>query len=366
MRLKGMLMLALSLILTGCSPAWRDARQFLVDMAAPEDVAGPARESVDYAVEGRPYQGDIYRPSGTPRAGVVLVPGVAERGRDDARLIGFARALARTGFLVLVPEIGNLRRLKVRSEDARAVADAFRHLRSRPELSTDRRCGIAAFSYAAGPAMLAAMQPGLRDEVDFILAVGGYFDLPQALTYFTTGYVYEGGRWAYRSPSRYGKWVFVLGNLDRLSDPDERRLFAGLAHDRLANGGMLPAGLEQGLSGEGRAILALLTNTDPEAVPSLLAALPSAMRDDLAALDLANKDLSPLRSHLILVHGTDDDLIPSAQSRALAAALPAGQAELFLVDGLSHVDLVPEALDRRTLLRAIHALMRQRAPRSGR
>ncbi|MEW6692706.1 MAG: alpha/beta hydrolase [Pseudomonadota bacterium] len=363
-RARGAVLLALALVLGGCSPAWRDARQFLADLAAPVATdAGTARERVDYAVDERSYMGDIYRPGGVPQAGVVLVPGVAEQGRDDPRLIGFAHALARTGFLVLVPEIGNLRGFRIRPEDAQVVADAFSHLRSRPELPADRRGGVVAFSYAAGPAVLAAMRPELRDGVDFVVAIGGYFDLPLALAYFTTGHVREDGGWSYRPPSRYGKWVFVLGNLDRLSFPEDRRLLAWVARDRLANGGQVPAGLEQGLGEEGRAILALLTNTDPDAVPGLIASLPPAMRGDLDSLDLASKDLSQLRSHLILVHGIDDDLIPSEQSVAFAAALPRGQAELYRVDGLSHVDLVPENLDRWQLLRAIHALMLQRQPR---
>lgn len=359
-------MLGLALVLAGCSPAWQDARTFLGDLAgldAPVDGSGTVREGTDFTVGGRHYHGDLYRPRGIPQAALVLVPGVAEQGRDDPRLVGFAHALARAGFLVLVPEIANLRSLRVRPEDAHAMADAFRHLRSRPELPADRRAGIAAFSYAAGPAVLAAMRPELQGKVDFILTVGGYFDLPGALTYFTTGYVQEGDRWSYRPPSRYGQWVFVPGNLDRLDDPEDRRMLGWLARNHLANGGMVPAGLERSLSRDGRAILDLLTNADPERVPSLIAALPAAMRADLAALDLANKDLSVLRSQLILVHGTDDDLIPCVQSRSLAEALPAGQAELYLVDGLSHVDLVPEALDRWQLLRAIHALMRQREPR---
>jgi len=363
-RARGAVLLALALVLGGCSPAWRDARQFLADLAAPVATdAGTARERVDYAVDERSYMGDIYRPGGVPQAGVVLVPGVAEQGRDDPRLIGFAHALARTGFLVLVPEIGNLRQLRVRAEDTQAVADAFSHLRRRPELPADRRGGVVAFSYAAGPAVLAAMRPELRDGVDFVVAIGGYFDLPLALAYFTTGHVREDGGWSYRPPSRYGKWVFVLGNLDRLSIPEDRRLLAWLARDRLARDGEVPAGLEQALGEEGRALLALLTNTNPEALPGLLAALPLAMRRDLESLDLASKDLSQLRSHLILVHGIDDDLIPSEQSVAFAAALPRGQAELYRVDGLSHVDLVPENLDRWQLLRAIHALMLQREPR---
>lgn len=155
----------LALSLAGCSSAWQDARHFLKDFARGTDVERK-REVLAYTITEHRYEGDLYRPVSNPQAGIVLVPGVAELGRDDPRLVSFAGALARSGFLVLVPEIGSLRELKVQPEDARSVADAFLYLRSRPELSESCRSGIAAFSYAAGPAVLAAMQPELRDEVD--------------------------------------------------------------------------------------------------------------------------------------------------------------------------------------------------------
>lgn len=353
------LLFALASFLSACSPAWQDARHFLNDLSLGGD-AGSAREVLGYTVGEHRYVGDLYRPAGRPQAGIVLVPGVAEQGRDDPRLRSFAGALARSGFLVLVPEIGNLRELKIRPDDARSVADAFLYLRGRPELSDSCRAGIAAFSYAAGPAVLAAMQSELRDEVDFVLAVGGYFDLPAIVTYLTTGHVREGDAWAHRSPNRYGKWVFVLGNLDRLQSAEDRRLLEWIARDRLANGGEVPDDMV--LGDEGQTILSLLVNQDPRRAAGLMAALPRGVREDIESLDLANKDLARLHSHMILVHGTDDDLIPSGQSVALAAALPSGQAELFLVDGLAHVDLRPEGLDSLELLRAVRALMEQREP----
>jgi hypothetical protein len=44
---------------------------------------------------------------------------------------------------------------------------------------------MVAFSYAAGPAILAALEAEIRERTGFILAVGGYHDLGQVLTFFT-------------------------------------------------------------------------------------------------------------------------------------------------------------------------------------
>jgi hypothetical protein len=47
-----------------------------------------------------------------------------------------------------------------------------------------------------------------------------------------------------------------------------------------------------------------------------------------------------LKARLILVHGRNDNLIPWPESLALAAAVPQGQARVFLIQRvLGHVDL---------------------------
>ena len=107
--------------------------------------------------------------------------------------------------------------------------------------------------------------------------------------------------------------------------------------------------------------MALLDNADPERVPALIAALPATIRADLRALDLARRDLSTLPFELILVHGRDDPIIPASESRALAAAAPADQVSLHIVDRLGHVELSPGGLlDGIGLWRAVYRLLAQR------
>jgi hypothetical protein len=87
-------------------------------------------------------------------------------------------------------------------------------------------------------------------------------------------------------------------------------------------------------------VYALAVNNDPARFAELFAQLPRAMREDIARLDLARHDIAPLRARLILVHGRNDNLIPYTESLALAAAVPAGQARVFLIRRvLGHVDM---------------------------
>ena len=114
------------------------------------------------------------------------------------------------------------------------------------------------------------------------------------------------------------------------------------------------------LGPEGRSFHDFILNSNPVQVAVLIARLPQEVRKEIAALDLANKDLSLLKAKLVLVHGLDDDIIPYPQSQALAGALRPGQAELFLVKGLFHVNVKAGVLDGWGLWRALVALLRQR------
>jgi pimeloyl-ACP methyl ester carboxylesterase len=183
------------------------------------------------------------------------------------------------------------------------------------------------------------------------------------VTFFTTGHFREapGQAWQRREPNAYGRWVFVRVNAPRVADARDRVLLASMAERKLRDLAAPVDDLAAKLGREGGSFHALLENRDPEAVPSLIASLPPAIRNDMAALDLARRDLTPLRANVILIHGRDDAIIPYTESAALAAALPEGQASLCLVDNLAHVDLGPGGLlDGLRLWRATYRILAER------
>ncbi len=319
----------------------------------------PERNAVAYQVAGRDYNGDLYRPGDTALAALVLVPGAAPEGKDDPRLVAVAMSLARVRFLVLVPEIANLRDLEVRPADAGAVADALRHLAARPDAPPGAR-GLVAISYAAGPAVLAALEPDLGAQVDFLVAVGGYYDIEALVTFFTTGrYRTAPDRpWQAATPNPYGRWIFLRGNAGRLEVSRDRALLREMARRKLNDLAAPIDDLAARLGPEGRSVHALLQNRDPEAVPGLIARLPPDVRRDMRGLDPKRRDLSTLGADAILIHGRDDAVIPYTESLALAAALGPERTHLTLVDNLAHVDLGPaDALDALRLWRAAYRVL---------
>ena len=75
-----------------------------VDLPLPDYRHAFVREDAEFTVGGESRSADLYLPQAAVRAALVLVPGAAEGGRADPRLVELAETLARTGFAVLVPE----------------------------------------------------------------------------------------------------------------------------------------------------------------------------------------------------------------------------------------------------------------------
>jgi hypothetical protein len=303
-------------------------------------TASPARGPITYTAWGQTYTGDLYLPGrGSPEAGIVLVPGVVRNAKDDPRLVAFATTLARAKFAVLVPDLTGFQTLQVRSDDAMEIEAAFSYLVGRIDLAPGGRAGITALSYAVGISVLAALDEHIRDRVRFILGVGGYYDITEAITFLTTGYFRKDGQWQHIQPDPYAARVFLKSCEDVIQNSSDRALLEAIEERKMQDRTIDSSALASHLGPEGRPLYELLVNSDPQRTPGLIALLPEAIRDNLSKLDLSNKDLTHLKAHLLLLADPADSMIPYTQSLELARAVPEGRAQVHLVRSLTHVEV---------------------------
>lgn len=318
------------ILLAGCAS---EPARLLADIEAGPGpsalkAATPAPTREGFAVPGT--AADLYRPGMPARARIVLVPGLSEWGRRDPRLVPFAESLARVGFLVLVPDLPAARRLSADAADAEAVAAAVRALPPAPGPA-----GLAAISYAAGPAFLAAARPEIAERLAFVATLGAYHDTAAMVTFLVSGAYRVPGEAAWRTgtPRPEALWQFVLANAAALPEAGDVAWLHAVARARL---GGQPAPPGVGIGAGARAVLALAEERDPDAVPGRIAALPAVLRAALDRLSLAGLPLETFAPCVLLVHGTRDPVIPWSESLRLARRLP--RARLHLVPGLDHVD----------------------------
>lgn len=293
------------------------------------------------------YPGDLYLPPDRSfedyanAAGMVLVPGASPGGKDEELLIAFAKVIAASGYVVLVPDLPGLRNQQVSPSHADDIADAAHYLSGR---LGGRKVAVAAISYAVGPAVLATTLPEGAESIAFILGIGGYYDATATTIFITTGNIRDAtGAWTVRTPNAYGKWVFVWSNLGRIASPTDRALLDTLVRRKFDDPDAPVDDLVVALGPEGQAVWQLLSNSDPDRVPELIGMLPARIREALDGLDLAQRDLSTVSAELLLVHGADDPILPPEGSIALAAAVP--HSRLYLIDSLTHVELSLTSLD---------------------
>ena len=256
--------------------------------------------------------------SGRP---LVLVHGFAPDGKDDPRVRDAAALLARAGFDVAVPTIPGLTRGRLGPEDVEPVIGAI--------AARDAQTVVVGVSVGAGPALLAAADPRVRERVSAVLSLGGYASAREVLRFWLTGaYAYAG----------------VHGRVDH--DPELVRAFVRANADRLD-----PASRS------------ILEAADREAAGRLLDAPPPDLQRYLDTV-------SPLRvtpaigARLILVHGRADRAVPYTESLRLAAARP-DRTTLVLVGIVEHVEGTPgrgwqEVRDLFALWRVMYALLSPR------
>lgn len=343
--LLALLMLALGVAIFGHPWRWTQAALLMADIAAAGRDSpwkwvtdAPQRFPIAWKRNDIVRAGDLYRPQGQSRGAMVLSPGAAPRGRDDPRLIAFAETLARAGFVVLVPDIADLRNLQPSVKDIATIADAIDEL---VEQAPAHKPGILAISYALGPALIAALNRNDCNGMGFIGGVGGFHDSREVVRYFTTGYyrLPDETAWREAQPNEFGKWLFVLANASRLENDRDRRLLMLIANARLRQPNVDIGDWFGQLGTEGRRVFDLIANTDPRQVDRLIAVLPGNLQLEMEQLNPARFPLQNLRCRIILVHGLDDRIIPFSQSVALQQAIGGSNVEVHLPNAIGHVEV---------------------------
>ncbi len=282
---------------------------------------------------------DLYRPNdGRRHPGIVLNHGVADRGKNDPRLVNFADALARAGYVALVPEFTNLKEFRVRPSDVDELVASFEYL-ERSEYVQPDRIGLFGLSYAGGLAVLAAGDPRIADRVRFCFVLGGYYDLRDVVVFVTTGRYRTDRGWAYLEPTGSGRWAFLLSSADLIEDPEDRELLARIARKKLADPEADVDRYVGVLGEEGLRVYAIMVGENPDQVAALLDELGDRAQSYLEELSPAGR-LDRVRCRLIIAHGRDDNLIPYTQSILLAENAPPGtDVRLTILDSFQHVDL---------------------------
>ena len=278
---------------------------------------------------------EVVRPRGSgPWPTWLFVNGAHPERRAEPIVQRLSRGLARAGYLVLVPDVPGLGEGTITARTLEATAAVTGAAMRRRDVERGRVALIGA-STGAALALLTAARADLADHVSIVAAVAPFADLERMVCLATTrGYAESGGFTRY-DVTALQRHVVARSLVAAIAAEAERaRLLTAL--DRADVEGRDPAEAlpePDELSPQGRAIVHVLRNNDPELFADLFRALP----DDLHTL-LAS--LSPLgvapgvRAPVEIVVPPADVYFPPGEARALAAVLP--HAHLTVTGTLDH------------------------------
>lgn len=273
---------------------------------------------------------DLYRPPGQARGGLLLVHGLSRYGKSHPAFQRVAQSLARAGFVVLAPDFQGLRAFHLSEDDVGAVVRAVTEL---ADLASPP-FGIVGVSFGAGPALLAAADPTIRDRVALVGSLGGYYHLVHVVSFITTGWFEDGGIFFRTRQQEYNRWKLLAALTPYVADREERTRLQRIVELKLANPQTAVRSEVGRLGPEGRNLFALVENRERDRVSDLLARLSPPARAALERLS-PSVAISRVRARLLIAHGRDDDSIPFTESLKLAQSVP-NSSGVVIFDGLRH------------------------------
>ena len=291
--------------------------------------------------------GRLYSPAGRPRRMVLLVSGFHPAGIDEPRLVVLARELAASGLAVVTPDVPELSRFDIApaiTDRIEAAALWLSEQSSKSATAGDGRIGLLGMSFSGGFSVVAAGRASLRDRVAAVLSVGGHDDLPRVLRYLCLGTEARPPRQIRlsnatsddagteqmfaRRPDDSGVALILLGVADRVV-PRPQVVALRAAVRRFLQASALERD-DRPRANQERAALRRLAATLPEPSATLLRYLNDRDVVHLGARLLpyvrayaGDPALSPAKSPkpaapLFLLHGADDNVIPSLEAEYLA------------------------------------------------
>ena len=217
----------------------------------------PVREAVTFPLSYGQGTADIYRiPGGKVRAGVLVFFGINPAPRDDHRVVNLGKGLARAGFVAMFAWSPSLMGKRIDAAEPDNLVWAFRYLRELEYVDPDR-VGMGGFCVGASMAILAASDPRINAEVNFVSSFGCYYDMADMVKQVASNrsfYCHTVKPW---DPNDLTQEVLTNQLIEGLEEERERDLLASIF---IGEGVAAEGPSLDGLSTEGKTVCRLLSS----------------------------------------------------------------------------------------------------------
>jgi hypothetical protein len=269
---------------------------------------------------------------------ILFVNGTTPEGRELPAVRRLGEGLARSGFVVFVPDLAGLREDEISPKTLSATVSAVRAAADHPR-TRGRKVSLVGASTGATLSLLAAKNPQTKDRVASVSGLAPFADVRTALSLATTEHYLKDGKMVPYTPDPFLSYAIARSVVATLpAGKDRDTLSAELSRvDRLDPEPLasLRERPPEDLGHDARAVVRLLANEDPRRVDDLYRGLPEGVRSDL-------ENLSPLAGEgsieapVELATAPKDKYFPPSES--FAAASLAADHDVTVTDALEHAE----------------------------
>lgn len=351
-RNRGLVPIGLGLLVAVATLAvamWPVARTYLQAIALLMQWNGDTLPSVLRPLAGRkiiiqdvtipspngPIRARVYSPADNPNSpGLVFVHGLNHQGIDEVKMKRFATWKAASGVSVLTPDIPALRAYRMKASSIDTIGESARWFAQK----TGHPVTLMGVSFAGGMVLMAAARPAYASSVKLVLVVGGYDDLSRVAHFYITGTdPRPDGSVQTVQPNPFGARLLEYTDLALLVPAKDRDAVEPVLGAVLFDERTLVPEMESNLSPEQRTELESLLATSPN--KTKLQEIANQDAPEMAAVS-PHGQLADLSAHVFLLHGLEDDYIPSAEAEWTAHDLPPGKLDGMLITPVvSHIML---------------------------
>src|SRR5256885_6165975 len=258
---------------------------------------------------------------GSLHPGVMLVNGATDKGNDDPETRRLGEALARAGYMVMLPEFPFIKAGRLERDASSMLDAAFARAIARSET---KGMAVGAFGFSVGGGMLlaAASRPGALSGASYIGALGAYFDLDTYLASVLSLTQRRDGTLEPWDAEAEVRVRLPVAAAEALADPSDRER---ITTELRATGGRLNGEPPNALGAEGTALWRLLSSTEYEIALERLHVLPASLREVFDSLS-PRTTWSSLRPPVFWLHDVGDRFEPVSEAERAAATAQGADA----------------------------------------
>ena len=259
-------------------------------------------------------EADLYLPGGnSTHPGIVFFMGLVPPERDEDRIVRLGEGLARSGMVVMIPWLETQETNQLSTRDIESLVESFQYLEAHPRVERDS-IGMGGICTGASMSIIAAQDVRINDRVKFVNSFAGYYDAFDLIV-------------STSSKTQLIEQNVVPWDPDSLtSNMISKHLLTGLdQQDKVKIASIVSSNqaskpYNENLPKDAEAALQLISGGTRQTATKYISDLNKETQSFLTRIS-PSTDIENLKAHLLLMHDTHDRLIPSGESRRLAAAV---------------------------------------------